>query len=357
MAHHFAEIDGKPHRIDDGAVNLGIAVDVEKKDGTRTLMVPVIRDAGPHDVPRVPRGLRRAHQQGAREQAERRRPHRRERLASRTRAASARSPRVPRLMVGQGTIVATGSIDYPVGLGAIGAHDRRREGHDDDLDLRPPHHPGRGVGSLPRARRGAPAGRARLLRPALRRARRRPSARRRAAARARRGRRHRARRRRARRPAQVDEELLQAVQAATSLLKAHRTHGHLAARLDPLGAEPEGDPALDPEPLGLTREVMGAHPVAHPAHARPGRDAGRRAAAPARDLLRARSPTRSSTSPRTASAAGCARRSSPASSARPLTTDEQKWAARPAHQGRRASSASCTRPTSARSSSRSRAWT
>ena len=47
MAHHFAEIDGKPHRVDDGAVNLGIAVDVEKKDGGRTLMVPVIRDAGP----------------------------------------------------------------------------------------------------------------------------------------------------------------------------------------------------------------------------------------------------------------------------------------------------------------------
>ena len=45
MAHHFAEIDGKPHRVDDGAVNLGLAVDVEKKDGSRTLMVPVIRDA------------------------------------------------------------------------------------------------------------------------------------------------------------------------------------------------------------------------------------------------------------------------------------------------------------------------
>ena len=56
--------------------------------------------------------------------------------------------------------------------------------------------------------------------------------------------------------APVDEELLQAVQAATSLLKAHRTHGHLAARLDPLGTEPEGDPALDPEPLGLTPELM-----------------------------------------------------------------------------------------------------
>src|SRR5437763_1966676 len=38
MAHHFEEMDGKPHRIDDGACNLGLAVDVEKKDGTRTLM-------------------------------------------------------------------------------------------------------------------------------------------------------------------------------------------------------------------------------------------------------------------------------------------------------------------------------
>ena len=46
MAHHFAEVDGKPHRVDDGAVNLGLAVDVERKDGGRTLMVPVIRDAG-----------------------------------------------------------------------------------------------------------------------------------------------------------------------------------------------------------------------------------------------------------------------------------------------------------------------
>src|SRR5581483_9506153 len=40
------------------------------------------------------------------------------------------------------------------------------------------------------------------------------------------------------------EELMQAVQAATSLLKAHRTHGHLAAHLDPLGRPPEGDPAF-----------------------------------------------------------------------------------------------------------------
>src|SRR5213079_1656158 len=59
----------------------------------------------------------------------------------------------------------------------------------------------------------------------------------------------------------ADEELLQAVQAATSLVKAHRTHGHLAARLDPLGTEPEGDPALDPEPLSLTPELMARIPA------------------------------------------------------------------------------------------------
>jgi 2-oxoglutarate dehydrogenase E1 component len=57
-------------------------------------------------------------------------------------------------------------------------------------------------------------------------------------------------------PVAPDEKLLQAVQAATSVLKAHRMHGHLAAKLDPLGSEPEGDPALEPETVGLTPELM-----------------------------------------------------------------------------------------------------
>jgi 2-oxoglutarate dehydrogenase E1 component len=47
-------------------------------------------------------------------------------------------------------------------------------------------------------------------------------------------------------PAGVDRELMGAVAAAMALVKAHRMHGHLAARLDPLGSEPVGDPALDP---------------------------------------------------------------------------------------------------------------
>jgi 2-oxoglutarate dehydrogenase E1 component len=44
-----------------------------------------------------------------------------------------------------------------------------------------------------------------------------------------------------------DEALIKAVAAAMALVTAFRTHGHLAATLDPLGSEPVGDPALEPE--------------------------------------------------------------------------------------------------------------
>src|SRR6266540_368258 len=55
-----------------------------------------------------------------------------------------------------------------------------------------------------------------------------------------------------------DGTLLGAVAAAMALIKAHRMHGHLAARLDPLGSEPVGDPALEPERLEprLTEDLM-----------------------------------------------------------------------------------------------------
>ncbi|MDQ4082340.1 MAG: 2-oxoglutarate dehydrogenase E1 component, partial [Actinomycetota bacterium] len=54
------------------------------------------------------------------------------------------------------------------------------------------------------------------------------------------------------------DELLGAVAAAMALVKAHRMHGHLAARLDPLGTEPPGDPALQPDRLEpkLTPELQ-----------------------------------------------------------------------------------------------------
>ena len=62
-------------------------------------------------------------------------------------------------------------------------------------------------------------------------------------------------------PASPTRSCCRRVQAATSLLKAYRTHGHLAARLDPLGGEPKGDPALEPENLNLTPELMSRIPA------------------------------------------------------------------------------------------------
>ncbi len=60
-----------------------------------------------------------------------------------------------------------------------------------------------------------------------------------------------------------DAELIGAVAAAMALVKAHRMHGHLAARLDPLGSEPVGDPALDPMRLDpqLTLELQAQIPT------------------------------------------------------------------------------------------------
>ena len=57
--------------------------------------------------------------------------------------------------------------------------------------------------------------------------------------------------------------LLGGVAAAMALVKAYRMHGHLAARLDPLGSEPVGDPALEPERLipRLTPELQARIPA------------------------------------------------------------------------------------------------
>ncbi len=120
MAQHFAEIDAIPHRLDDGAVNLGLAVDVERRDGSRALMVPVVRDAGNlafdaflaayDDLVERARtnSLTADDLQGAN-------------ITLTNPGGIGTSASVPRLMEGQGTIVAAGAIAYPPGLAAVGA--------------------------------------------------------------------------------------------------------------------------------------------------------------------------------------------------------------------------------------------
>src|SRR6187200_909532 len=64
-------------------------------------------------------------------------------------------------------------------------------------------------------------------------------------------------------PEPADPSLPAAVAAAMALVKAYRMHGHLAARLDPLGSEPMGDPALDETRLvpSLTPDLQARIPA------------------------------------------------------------------------------------------------
>ena len=62
---------------------------------------------------------------------------------------------VPRLMPGQGAIIGVGSLGYPAGFEAADPRALAELGLGKvvtlDLDLRPPHHPGRRVGHVPQA--------------------------------------------------------------------------------------------------------------------------------------------------------------------------------------------------------------
>src|SRR5579863_957039 len=262
MAHHFLQSGGTPYRVDDGQVNLGLAVDVEKKDGSRTLMVPVIRDAGRLNF----RQFLDAYNALV------------EKARTNTLSAddltggniSLTNPggigtvaSVPRLMVGQGTIVATGSISFPVGLEAIGAqigaekvmtmtstYDHRIiQGAESGRFLKVIEEYLQGehgfydsvFSALGASLPALPARPAPAAAPAAT-----PVAAAPASAEA---------------ATAPGEELLQAVQAATSVLKAYRMHGHLAAQLDPLGRAPGGDPAMDPANVGLTPELMDMIPA------------------------------------------------------------------------------------------------
>ena len=112
MNHTYAEVDGKPAVVHHAAVNLGLAIDSRKPDGSRTLLVPSIKGTQDMDFAQFWTAyedvVRRA-RAGKLTVAD---------FADTT--ISLTNPgtigtnhSVPRLMKGQGTIVGVGAMDYP----------------------------------------------------------------------------------------------------------------------------------------------------------------------------------------------------------------------------------------------------
>ncbi|MDN5570502.1 MAG: multifunctional oxoglutarate decarboxylase/oxoglutarate dehydrogenase thiamine pyrophosphate-binding subunit/dihydrolipoyllysine-residue succinyltransferase subunit [Propionibacteriaceae bacterium] len=108
----FTEVDGKPNLITNHQVNLGLAIDLPKPDGTRQLMVPNIKGADRlkfrefwhayEDLVRRARNNELTVDDFAGTTASLTNP-----------GGIGTSHSVPRLMSGQGVILGVGSIDYP----------------------------------------------------------------------------------------------------------------------------------------------------------------------------------------------------------------------------------------------------
>src|SRR3954452_17800944 len=256
MSHTLALIEGVPHRVQPDGIGLGLAVDVQRKDGSRGLVVPVIKHAEALDFAAF-----HAAYETLVEKA------RSNKLMPDDFAGASMSltnpgglgtvASVPRLMAGQGSIIAVGAIGYPVEfhavpeerLGELGiskvmtvtsTYDHRViQGAESGAFLATLDHLLQGdegfyqliaeslqlsAESYELVKAASPTKRDESLGP-------------------------------------IAPEMLYHVAAAMALVKAFRMHGHLAAHLDPLGTPPIGDPALNPEgPLGLTPEAQAAIP-------------------------------------------------------------------------------------------------
>ena len=117
LNHAFAENGGEPFRVVRSAVNIGLAVDVAGKDGARSLKVPNIKNAD---------GMNFAQFVAAYDDIVARARSNKLQVADfEGTTISLTNPgtvgtlgSIPRLMPGQGAIVATGAIDYPAEFAA-----------------------------------------------------------------------------------------------------------------------------------------------------------------------------------------------------------------------------------------------
>jgi 2-oxoglutarate decarboxylase len=108
----YGLVDGKPSRLENESVNLGIAIDIEKKDGSRNLLVPNIKGAGNMNFAQFFDAYNA--------QVKKARDGKLEISDFQGTTISLTNPGTigtvasnPRLMSGQSAIIATGAIEYP----------------------------------------------------------------------------------------------------------------------------------------------------------------------------------------------------------------------------------------------------
>ncbi|MCU7494178.1 MAG: multifunctional oxoglutarate decarboxylase/oxoglutarate dehydrogenase thiamine pyrophosphate-binding subunit/dihydrolipoyllysine-residue succinyltransferase subunit [Ignavibacteria bacterium] len=112
MNNSFSMLDGKPYLVQKKEVNFGLAIDIEKKDGSRSLIVPNIKQADKMNF----YDFRKAYD----DVIKRSRTGKIEPSDFQATTISLTNPgtvgtvsSIPRLMTGQGVIIAIGVIDYP----------------------------------------------------------------------------------------------------------------------------------------------------------------------------------------------------------------------------------------------------
>ncbi len=265
MTASFRRTDSKPQRIEAG-IHLGLAVDAQKKDGSRFLVVPVIKNAASLDFG----AFRNAYEDLVAKARDNKLTVEEQTGATFTLTnpgGIGTVASVPRLMVGQGAIIAAGAIAYPPGFAHAPRATLAQLGVEKVMTMTSTydHRVIQGAQSgeylkrvdeflsgaddfyqtifsqlgLNADIRGA-ATNANLAAPVVRDAEAAPVA---------------------ELPGVPSEEMLRAIAAGMAIVSAYRRHGHLGANLDPLGTKPPDDPSLDPASYGLTPAMMKSIPA------------------------------------------------------------------------------------------------
>ncbi len=257
----FRRENGKPQKIEAG-VHLGLAVDSQRKDGSRFLVVPVIKNAATLSFPAFVAKY--------------------DELVAKTRdgklsvedqtgaSFTLTNPggigtvaSVPRLMVGQGAIIAAGAIALPPGFRRAPQATVKQLGIEKVMTMTSTYdhrviqgaQSGEFLKRIEELLSGADAFYEKLFEQfgiaphaAAAEA---ADAEAQAAANA---------------AADTDvaaasDEMVRAIAAGMALVSSYRRHGHLAATLDPLGTKPQGEPSLSERYYNLTPALLNAVPA------------------------------------------------------------------------------------------------